>query len=69
MGREGAGEAVRASQEVHRESLLQECSGLRLQVGEGAVREIQLKAELEVQMILAKHSLTLIFDLTMASLT
>ncbi|KAK9850808.1 hypothetical protein WJX84_002450 [Apatococcus fuscideae] len=47
MGREGAGEAVRASQEVHRESLLQECSGLRLQVGEGAVREIQLKAELE----------------------
>ena len=48
VGREEAGEAVRASQEAHRESLLQECAALRLQSGEGTVREMHLKAEIEV---------------------
>ncbi len=53
VGREGTADLVRASQEAHRESLAQECLGLRQQVGEGAVREMQLRAELEVCPVLS----------------
>ncbi|KAK9868587.1 hypothetical protein WJX84_002793 [Apatococcus fuscideae] len=59
VGREEAGEAVRASQEAHRESLLQECAALRLQTGEGAVREMQLRAELETARVQLQASAAL----------